>query len=75
MVTWHKSHLPNKKTLYRYSNKTDGYQTTQGSGLWYWATKHKVTSFFDYMIICSQHKPDRVVAYEMGPQVKKLRQT
>ena len=28
------------------------YQTLQDDGLWHWATMHKVTWFFDHVIIC-----------------------
>ena len=66
---------------------THGYQNRQGDGLWYWAIMHKVTLFFDHLIICSlmankkryisnsaspmDTKLDRVVAYDMEKTIKK----
>ena len=63
------------------------YQTQQDDGLWYWATMHKVAWFFCHVIICSlltnekryfsnsaspmDTRPDRVVAYDMAPKLKK----
>ena len=57
MVSWHKSHLTNKKVnIYFY--RSNDYQTRQGGGLWYWVTTHKVTWFFDHVIMksCAKRK-------------------
>ena len=63
------------------------YQTRQVDGLWYWTTVHKVAQFFDHVIkrslvtnkkrcISNSTSPmdttlDRVVAFDMGPKLKK----
>ena len=49
-ITLQNSQVTNKKHLYFY--KTRDYQAGQGDDLYYWTTMHKLTWFFDHVIIC-----------------------
>ena len=88
IFTWHNSCVTSKKSYISVFTAHD-YQTRPDNGIWYWAVMHKVTCFFDHVIICSpvtnkkryifnstspmDTKLDRIVAYDMGPKLKKSR--
>ena len=86
MVTWHNSRVTSKKRYIDIFTclMTTRLGTMI---LWYWVTIHKVAWFFNHVIMCSpvtnkmqymsnftspmDTKLDRVVAYDMGPNLKK----
>ena len=48
------------------------YQNRQGDGLWYWAIMHKVTLFFDHVIICSLITNKKHISNSTRPMDTKL---
>ena len=52
MLAKHSSHVTNKRAISLFPQGY-GYQTWQGDGLWQKTTMRKVTSVFNYIIICN----------------------